>query len=114
MMCNQRPTNGSEQINSYQAGKLAAVSYEELMAKYDQKEDPVPHSGDREVDAPLLGRSTLGYQLRQNPHRLLHLFIRIEEMRRHAQTDGGAAIDENFSLCEALDHSRPVFDMDHD
>ncbi len=52
-------------------------------------------------------------QFRKNSHRLAHLFIRIEKMRRHAQADTGTAIDKDFSLVQALDHRRSIVDADH-
>src|SRR5258708_484590 len=53
------------------------------------------------------------HQIRQNPHRLPHLFIRIEKMRRQAQADAGAAVDENFFRRQTLDHPRTVFNVNH-
>ncbi len=51
--------------------------------------------------------------LRQNPHRLMHLFIGIKEMWRHAQADTGTTINKNFSLVKTLDHPGSVLDVNH-
>jgi len=51
---------------------------------------------------------------RQNLHCLSHFFIRIEEMRRHAQADSGAAINKKSSFGQALNHSGAIFNVDHD
>src|SRR5205823_10944557 len=55
----------------------------------------------------------LSDQLRQNLHRLLHFFICIKEMRRHAEPDAGARIDEDASLSKPLDHHRAGLHINH-
>ena len=50
----------------------------------------------------------------QNLHCRPSFFIGIEEMRRQAQANARAAVDEDFSFGQTFDHLRSVLDINHD
>src|SRR5205085_10687939 len=58
-------------------------------------------------------RSNTSHELSQNLHRLAYFCIRIEEMRRRAQTHTWTAIDKDCSFRQSPDHSWTRFDIVH-